>query len=39
MARKQRRKLGEILVEWGVVSQASVEEALEHARNQGLRIG
>jgi len=38
MARKQRR-LGEILVEWGVVTSAGVGEALEHARANGLRIG
>ncbi len=39
MARKQRRKLGEILVEWGVVTSAAVQEALEHAQKEGLRIG
>lgn len=39
MARKIRRKLGEILVQWGVASPAAVEEALEHAREQGLKIG
>ncbi|HAU36425.1 MAG TPA: pilus assembly protein PilB [Phycisphaerales bacterium] len=39
MAQKKRRRLGEILVEWGVVSPAGVEEALEHARKESLRIG
>ena len=38
MARKKKR-LGEILVEWGVVTIAGVEEALQHARREGLRIG
>ena len=39
MPRKQRRRLGEILVKWGVVAQSGVEEALEHARSEGIRIG
>jgi type IV pilus assembly protein PilB len=39
MARKQRKKLGEILVEWAVVTQAGVDEALQHAQEQHLRIG
>jgi type IV pilus assembly protein PilB len=39
MARKQRRKLGEILVEWGVVTAAGVQEALEYAEKEHLRIG
>ena len=39
MARKVRKRLGEILVEWGVVSAAGVEEAVEHSQEQGLRIG
>lgn len=39
MARKQRQRLGEILVKWGVVTQSGVDEALEHARAEGLRIG
>jgi len=38
MARKQK-KLGEILVEWGVVTPAAVQEALEHAKTEGVRIG
>jgi type IV pilus assembly protein PilB len=39
MARKQRRRLGEILVEWGVITPAALQEALEHSDAQGLRIG
>jgi len=39
MARKQRRRLGEILVEWGIVTPANVQEALEHSQREGLRIG
>ncbi len=39
MARKKRQRLGEILVDWGVTSTKSVEEALAHGRNNGLRIG
>jgi type IV pilus assembly protein PilB len=38
MARR-RRRLGEILVEWGVVTPAGVEEGLEHGREEGIRIG
>ena len=36
---KKRKRLGEILVGRGVVTEASVEEALEHAQEEGLRIG
>jgi len=39
MARRGRRRLGEILVEWGAVTPAGVEEALEHARSEGMRVG
>jgi type IV pilus assembly protein PilB len=39
MGRKVRRRLGEILAEWGVVTAAGVEEALEHAHKEALRIG
>jgi len=39
MARKQRRRLGDILVKWGAVTQSGVDEALEHAKGAGLRIG
>ena len=36
---KKRRRLGEILVDWEVVTREGVEEALEHARRESLRIG
>jgi type IV pilus assembly protein PilB len=36
---KRRRRLGEILVEWGVVTDSGVEEALQHAQGEGMRIG
>ncbi len=36
---KKRKRLGEILVEFGLVSPAGVEEALAHAQKEGLRIG
>ena len=36
---KRRRRLGEILVHWGIVTASGVEEALEHARQESLRIG
>jgi type IV pilus assembly protein PilB len=39
MARKKRQKLGEILIEWGVITEAGVREALQHAQEQGMRIG
>jgi type IV pilus assembly protein PilB len=39
MARTERRRLGEILVQWGVISPPAVQEALEHAQKEGLRIG
>ena len=39
MARKQRRKIGEILLEWGVVTKAGVDEALTHSKAERLRIG
>jgi type IV pilus assembly protein PilB len=39
MPRKQRRRLGEILVKWGVVTQSGIDEALEYARSESLRIG
>ncbi|MCD4700054.1 MAG: Flp pilus assembly complex ATPase component TadA [Phycisphaerae bacterium] len=38
MARK-KKQLGAILVEWGVVTTAGVEEALQHARKEGMVIG
>ena len=39
MAAKQRKRLGEILEEWGVVSPTGITEALEYAMNEGVRIG
>ncbi|MFM8639459.1 MAG: GspE/PulE family protein [Planctomycetota bacterium] len=39
MARKVRQKLGEILVAWGTVPQAKVDEAVATARSRGMRIG
>ena len=37
MARKQRQRLGDILLKWGVVTPSAIDEALEHARNEALR--
>ncbi|MCE5276428.1 MAG: ATPase, T2SS/T4P/T4SS family [Planctomycetaceae bacterium] len=39
MARRHRKRLGEILTEWGVVTGAGINDALEHAKNEGLRTG
>ena len=39
MAQKKRRRLGDILVDWGVTSKKSIEEALAHGKKKGLRIG
>ncbi len=36
---KRRRELGEILVEWGIVTPSGVEEAVAHARKDGSRVG
>jgi type IV pilus assembly protein PilB len=36
---KRRRKLGEILVEWGLVKASALEDALKHAKEHGKRIG
>jgi len=36
---KKRKRLGEILVENGVVTEGMIEEALTHAQQEGLRIG
>jgi type IV pilus assembly protein PilB len=36
---KQQKKLGEILVEWGIISTREVAKALEHAKLKSLRIG
>jgi len=39
MAGKKRRRLGEILVDWGVCTPAATNEAIEHAQHEGLKIG
>jgi len=39
MAGKKRRRLGEILVDWGVCTPAATNEAIEHAHIEGLKIG
>ncbi len=36
---KQRKRLGEILVEWGIISDKEVQKALDHAKNKKLRVG
>jgi type IV pilus assembly protein PilB len=36
---KKRRRLGEILVEWGAVTASGLAEALEHAKKEHLRVG
>jgi len=36
---KTAKKLGEILVEWGIITTREVAKALEHAKTKGLRIG
>src|SRR6476469_8697740 len=36
---KTQKKLGEYLVEWGVVQPQEVEKALAHAKTKNLRIG
>ncbi|MGF1635220.1 MAG: GspE/PulE family protein [Phycisphaerae bacterium] len=38
MARKQK-KLGEILVDWGVVNPREIEKALQHAKDKRMRLG
>jgi type IV pilus assembly protein PilB len=38
MARQQKR-LGEILVEWGIVTPQEINRALEHAKTKNLRLG
>lgn len=39
MARKHRQRLGELLIEWGVVTTGGVEEAQDYAGQNGMRIG
>jgi type IV pilus assembly protein PilB len=36
---KQQKRLGEILVEWGIITAQEVTRALEHAKSKNLRIG
>jgi type IV pilus assembly protein PilB len=36
---KQQKKLGEILIEWGIISTREVAKAIEHAKTKSLRIG
>jgi type IV pilus assembly protein PilB len=36
---QSRRRIGEILIEWGALTQQGVDEALEHAMADGTRIG
>jgi type IV pilus assembly protein PilB len=36
---RQQKKLGELLVEWGIVNPKDVARALEHGKKQGQRIG
>jgi len=39
MPSKTKKRLGEILTEWGVVTEAGIEEALDYAETEGVRIG
>src|SRR5689334_16097613 len=36
---KTQKKLGEILIEWGIISQKEVNKALDHAKAKNLRVG
>jgi len=36
---KQQKKLGEILIDWGIISTREVAKAMEHAKTNNLRIG
>src|SRR5438128_6479449 len=36
---KQQKKLGEILIEWGIITNKEVARALEHAKAKNLRLG
>ncbi|CAN5401501.1 ATPase, T2SS/T4P/T4SS family [soil metagenome] len=36
---KQQKRLGEILVEWGIIQPQEVTRALEHAKSKNLRLG
>ncbi|MBT3200700.1 MAG: Flp pilus assembly complex ATPase component TadA, partial [Phycisphaerales bacterium] len=39
MVGKKRRRLGEILVDWGVCTPAAVDEAVENSHEEGIKIG
>jgi type IV pilus assembly protein PilB len=39
MAAKQRKRLGEILQEWGAISEAGITEAIEYVQTERGRIG
>src|SRR3954454_23954119 len=36
---KQQKRLGEILIEWGIVTSQEVQRALDHGKSKNLRIG
>jgi type IV pilus assembly protein PilB len=36
---KQQKKLGDILVDWGIITQKEVAKALDHAKTKNQRIG
>ncbi|MBC8106710.1 MAG: Flp pilus assembly complex ATPase component TadA [Anaerolineae bacterium] len=36
---KQQKRLGDILVEWGIVQPSEITRALEHAKTKNLRLG
>ena len=36
---KKRKKLGEILVEWGIIDEKALSDALSHGKEHGKRIG
>jgi type IV pilus assembly protein PilB len=36
---RQQKKLGELLVEWGIVQPKDIAKGLDHAKQKGMRIG
>ena len=36
---KAQKKLGEQLIEWGIITQKEVTKALDHAKAKNLRLG
>jgi type IV pilus assembly protein PilB len=36
---KQQKKLGDILIDWGIISQKEIAKALEHGKAKNMRIG